>query len=104
MTGLDLTDDEERALITLQKRAIDEARFPYSPRLAPLKAILAKLVPPPVREPLPAAEGVCTAARQAGPAPGPPMKASSTRSSSRMKDLEIEITDEDPEPEPAAKP
>jgi hypothetical protein len=48
-----LTDVEKRALIALLKRTIDEARFPYSPQLAPLKAILAKLVPPPVREPLP---------------------------------------------------
>jgi len=43
---LDLTDDEERALIALLRRTIDEARFPYSPRLDPLKAILAKLEPP----------------------------------------------------------
>jgi hypothetical protein len=48
-----LTDVEKRALIALLKRTIDEARFPYSPQLAPLKAILAKLVPPPVREPRP---------------------------------------------------
>jgi hypothetical protein len=48
-----LTDAERQALIALLKRTIDEARFPYSPQLAPLKAILAKLVPPPVREPLP---------------------------------------------------
>jgi hypothetical protein len=41
-----LTDVEKRALIALLKRTIDEARFPYSPQLAPLKVILAKLVPP----------------------------------------------------------
>jgi hypothetical protein len=46
-----LTDAEKQALIALLKRTIDEARFPYSPQLAPLKVILAKLVPP---APLPA--------------------------------------------------
>jgi len=36
------------------RRTLDEARFPYSPRLDPLKAILAKLDPPKPRpEPLP---------------------------------------------------
>jgi hypothetical protein len=48
---LALTDDEKWALIELLRRTIDEARFLYSPRLDPLKAIRAKLVPPPVREP-----------------------------------------------------
>jgi hypothetical protein len=43
----DLTADEKQALIALLRRTIDEARFPYSPRLDPLKAILAKLDPPP---------------------------------------------------------
>jgi hypothetical protein len=50
---LALSDAERQALIALLRHAIDEARFPYAPRLAPLKAILAKLVPPPVREPRP---------------------------------------------------
>jgi len=51
---LDLTDDEERALIALLRRTLDDARFPYSPRLDPLKAILAKLDPPkPAYVPLP---------------------------------------------------
>ena len=43
---LDLTDDETVALVALLRRAIDEDRYPLSPRLAPLKAILAKLDPP----------------------------------------------------------
>jgi hypothetical protein len=43
---LALSDTEKLALIALLRRAIDEARFPYSPQLDPLKAILAKLVPP----------------------------------------------------------
>jgi len=52
--NLDLTEDEDRALIALLRRTIDEARFPYSSRLHPLKAILAKLDPPKPRpEPLP---------------------------------------------------
>jgi hypothetical protein len=51
---LDLTDDEKVALVRLLRRAIDEARYPLSPRLDPLKAILAKLDPPaPQPEPLP---------------------------------------------------
>jgi hypothetical protein len=44
---LELTDEEKRALITLLKRTLDNARFPLAPRLDPLKAILAKLDPPP---------------------------------------------------------
>jgi hypothetical protein len=50
---LALSDAERQALIALLRHTLDEARFPYAPRLAPLKAILAKLVPPPIREPLP---------------------------------------------------
>jgi hypothetical protein len=41
-------------LVRLLHHAIDEARYPLSPRLDPLKAILAKLEPPvPKPEPLP---------------------------------------------------
>jgi hypothetical protein len=48
---LDLTDEEELALL---RRAIDHVPYPRAPRLRPLKAILAKLEPPPPRpEPLP---------------------------------------------------
>jgi hypothetical protein len=51
---LDLTDDEHRALVELLRRAIDEEHYFLSPRLDPLKAILAKLEPPaPKPEPLP---------------------------------------------------
>ena len=49
----DLSDDEVRLLIRLLRRAIDEDRYPMAPRLAPLKAILAKLDPPKPAEPLP---------------------------------------------------
>jgi hypothetical protein len=52
---LALTGDEKRAVIALLKRTLAEARFAYSPQLDPLKAILAKLVPPAPRPPLRAA-------------------------------------------------
>jgi hypothetical protein len=50
---LDLTDDEVRLLIRLLRRAIDDDRYPMAPRLAPLKALLAKLQPPKAAQPLP---------------------------------------------------
>jgi hypothetical protein len=46
---LDLTDEETDALARLPRRAIDEDRYPLSPRIQTLKAILAKIR----REPLP---------------------------------------------------
>lgn len=39
MPTFDLTDDETIALTRLVRRAIDEDRFPLSPRLDPLKSI-----------------------------------------------------------------
>jgi hypothetical protein len=45
-TALDLTDDERAVLVRLIRRALDEARYPLSPQLDPLKAVLAKLEPP----------------------------------------------------------
>jgi hypothetical protein len=50
---LDLTDDELAALTRLLKRTLDTDRFPLSPRLYPLRAILEKIEPPPPREPRP---------------------------------------------------
>ena len=51
---LALTAEEREALIGLLRRAIDEARYPYSRRYNPIKAILAKLDPPaPAPAPLP---------------------------------------------------
>jgi hypothetical protein len=50
---LALTAEEREALIGLLRRAIDEARYPFSRRYDPLKAILAKLDPPPPRPELP---------------------------------------------------
>jgi hypothetical protein len=47
MSGvLDLTDEEQAALIALLRETINYARYPLAPRLDPLKAILAKLEPP----------------------------------------------------------
>ena len=50
---LDLTDNETAALTRLLSKAIDEDRYPLSPRIQTLKAILAKIRPEPAREPLP---------------------------------------------------
>jgi hypothetical protein len=50
---LDLSDEETTALLRLLSTTIDEDRYPLSPRVQTLKAILAKLRPEPVREPLP---------------------------------------------------
>jgi hypothetical protein len=53
VTQLDLTDDEQAALVRLIRRALDD-RYPLAPRLDPLKSILAKLDPPvPRPDPLP---------------------------------------------------
>ena len=50
---LDLTDLETDALTRLLSNAIDADRFPLSPRVQTLKAILGKIRPEPPREPLP---------------------------------------------------
>jgi hypothetical protein len=42
---LDLSDDEAAALSQLLRRTINDDPYPLPPRLAPLKAILAKLDP-----------------------------------------------------------
>jgi hypothetical protein len=42
---LDLTEDEKLALAALLKRTLEDDRYPLSPRLRPLKSILAKLEP-----------------------------------------------------------
>jgi hypothetical protein len=44
-------DDEAAALVALLTQTIDGDRYPLSPRVRALKAILAKLRPEPVREP-----------------------------------------------------
>jgi hypothetical protein len=55
MKGLDLTDDERAELVRELRGLIDGDRFPLSPRIRRLKAILDKLDPPKVpSEPFPA--------------------------------------------------
>jgi hypothetical protein len=49
---LDLNDEETTALARLLGDVIDADRFPLSPRVKTWKAILAKIRPEPVREPL----------------------------------------------------
>jgi hypothetical protein len=49
----DLTDEETAALVRLLSETINDDRYPLSPRIQLLKAILAKLRPEPAREPLP---------------------------------------------------
>jgi hypothetical protein len=57
---LSLSNDEERALAKLLRRAIDDDdRFPLSPRVQMWQAILDKIEPPPLREPLPPPSGLC---------------------------------------------
>jgi hypothetical protein len=51
---LDLSDEQATVLTKELDGIIDKDRFPFSPRIRTLKAILAILRPEPVREPLPA--------------------------------------------------
>ena len=51
--NLELSDAEAEALIQELSGTINYARYPLSPRIRTLRAILAKLRPEPVREPLP---------------------------------------------------
>ena len=50
---LDLLDEEAAALIRELSDIIERDRYPLSLRIRTLRAILAKLRPEPVREPLP---------------------------------------------------
>jgi hypothetical protein len=50
---LDLSDEEKAALIKELHDAVENDPYPFSPRIRTLRAILAKLRPEPVREPLP---------------------------------------------------
>jgi hypothetical protein len=50
---LELSDEEITALARLLNETINGDRFPLSPRIQTLKAILAKLRPEPVSEPSP---------------------------------------------------
>jgi hypothetical protein len=49
----DLADEETADLVRLLSDTIDNDRYPLSPRIQTLKAILAKLRPEPAREPMP---------------------------------------------------
>jgi len=53
MRHLDLSGEEAAALIRELHHIIERDRYPFSERIRTLKAILAKLGPEPVREPLP---------------------------------------------------
>jgi len=50
---LDINDDETAALAEELHNIIENDRYPLSPRILTLKAILAKIRPEPVRKPLP---------------------------------------------------
>jgi hypothetical protein len=50
---LDLTDEEAAALTQELHDILENARYPFSPRIRTLREILGKLRPEPVREPLP---------------------------------------------------
>jgi len=52
-SGLDLTDEQIATLLRELDRIIENDRFPLSPRILTLKAILAKIRPEPARERLP---------------------------------------------------
>jgi hypothetical protein len=53
MQHLDLSDEEAAALIKALADITGNDRYPFSTRIKTLRAILAKLRPEPVREPLP---------------------------------------------------
>jgi hypothetical protein len=44
----DLTDEEERVLVRLLKRSIEDDRYPLSPRVRVMRGILDKLGAPPI--------------------------------------------------------
>jgi hypothetical protein len=50
---LDLSDEETAALTRELHDIVESDRYPFSPHIRTLRAILAKLRPEPVREPLP---------------------------------------------------
>jgi hypothetical protein len=51
--NLDLSDEETAALARELDDIVENDRYPFSPRIRTLRAILAKLRPEPVRKPLP---------------------------------------------------
>ena len=53
MQHLELSDEEADALAQELHDIVENDRYPFSPRIRMLRAILAKLRPEPVRKPLP---------------------------------------------------
>src|SRR5579864_6272865 len=53
MAQPDFTEEEQTAVAAALRRLIDEDKFPFSPRLKPLKSALAKLAPPRPKAPPP---------------------------------------------------
>ena len=53
MQHLELSDEEAAALVRELHDIIESNRYPFSPRIRTLRAILAQLRPEPVREPSP---------------------------------------------------
>jgi hypothetical protein len=53
---IDLTDAAAAALTQELRDIVESDRYPFSPRIRTLRAILAKLRPEPVREPSPLAK------------------------------------------------
>jgi hypothetical protein len=51
--NIDLSDDEATALVRELDAIVRNDRYPLSPRVQMLRAILGKLRPEPAREPLP---------------------------------------------------
>ena len=51
MTTLELSDEEAQALVRVLREVIDGDRFPLSPRVQVLRAVLARLRPEPARPP-----------------------------------------------------
>jgi hypothetical protein len=69
---LDLTDEEAAALLSLLNRAIDDDRYPLSPRVRTLREIRAKFPaaprePPPARPPTPEERSPARAPRSGRP-------------------------------------
>jgi hypothetical protein len=56
--NLELSDQETAALTQELHEIVENDRYPFSLRIRTLRAILAKLRPEPVREPLPARRGM----------------------------------------------
>jgi hypothetical protein len=58
---LKLTDEETAALTNELHDIVESDRYPLSPRIRTLRAILGKLRPKPAREPLPPPKVLCAA-------------------------------------------